>query len=155
MDIGGNNIGLGCRLSNYTARRFIFDNVECYSMEGLLQSFKFNQKTVQLEMCTRIGASANKGGQKSNWRKDQFLYWNGVSFQRQSKEYQLLLNSAYNSLFKNENFKRDILSTENEILTHSLGKKKESQTVLTEKEFCSRLTLLRDLGTCGDEYIFT
>jgi hypothetical protein len=32
------------------------------------------------------------------------------------------------------------------VLTHSIGKSKKSETVLTAKEFCSRLTHLRDIG---------
>jgi len=29
------------------------------------------------------------------------------------------------------------------VLTHSIGKRKESETVLTTREFCSRLTAIR------------
>lgn len=33
MDIGGQNKGVAGRLSNFTARPFTFDGVECLSME--------------------------------------------------------------------------------------------------------------------------
>ncbi len=51
MNIGSNSSGVAKRLSNFTARRFIFDGVECYSMEGLLQSFKFKDEHIQVEVC--------------------------------------------------------------------------------------------------------
>ena len=37
--------------------------------------------------------------------------------------------------------------TKKATLTHSIGKKKINETVLTEREFCSRLTKLRDNGS--------
>ena len=60
MDIGGNNSGVAGRLSNFTARNFIFDGVECNSMEGLLQSFKFENIDIQKYVCTLIGITAKK-----------------------------------------------------------------------------------------------
>jgi hypothetical protein len=38
-------------------------------------------------------------------------------------------------------------ATNNANLTHSIGKNKTSETVLTSSEFCKRLMYLRDNGT--------
>ena len=40
-------------------------------------------------------------------------------------------------------FKKALLASGNATLTHSIGKRKESDTILTAKEFCSRLTAIR------------
>ena len=144
MDVGSNNSGVASRLSNFTARRFVFDGVECNSMEGLLQSFKFDKVHIQEEVCKLVGFAAKKRGFKRDWRTNQMLYWKGVAYARKSEGYQQLLDRAYKALFENEHFRKDLLSTGNAVFTHSIGKHKESETVLTEREFCSRLTRLRD-----------
>lgn len=146
MDIGGNNKGVAGRLSNFTARPFIFDGVECGSMEGLLQSFKFENEVIQKEVCKLTGIYAKRRGSKRNkaWKSTQTLWWKGKSYSRKSKEYQELLDKAYEALLSNENFKKDLFSTNDAVFTHSIGKNKESDTVLTESEFCKRLTYLRD-----------
>ena len=43
MGIGRGSGGISGRLSNFTPRKFIFDGVECNSIESVLQSFKFKQ----------------------------------------------------------------------------------------------------------------
>jgi hypothetical protein len=145
MDIGGNNSGVAGRLSNFTARKFIFDGVECNSMEGLLQSFKFENIEIQIHVCTLIGIKAKRRGQKRNkaWKTKQTLWWKGVPYLRKSNEYQELLTRAYDALSENDKFKNDLLSTENAVFTHSIGNNKESETVLTESEFCRQLHRLR------------
>jgi len=145
MNIGSNSSGVAKRLSNFTARRFIFDGVECYSMEGLLQSFKFKDEHIQVEVCKMIGFSAKKRGRSRNriWQVEQKLWWKGKSFERKSKEYQDLLTKAYDALATNEKFLKDLLSTQDAVFTHSIGNNKENETVLTEREFCGQLTRLR------------
>jgi hypothetical protein len=91
-----------------------------------------------------FGAKKRGSGRNKAWKTGQTLWWKGEAFQRKSKEYQELLNRAYEALFTNENFKKDLLSTNDAVFTHSIGKNKQSETVLTESEFCKRLTKLRD-----------
>jgi hypothetical protein len=43
MDIGSGKVGPAGGLSNFRPRPFVFDDVECASMEGLLQSFKYDK----------------------------------------------------------------------------------------------------------------
>ena len=149
MDIGSRNSYPAGKLSNFTAFEFEFDGVKCASMEGLLQGFKFENIQSQKATCSLTGFSAKKKGSGRNkqWKSKQTLWWNGEAFPRKSKEYQNLLNRAYNSLFKNENFKKALdAAGDKTIFTHSIGRNNKKETVLTESEFCKRLQYLKDFG---------
>lgn len=144
MDIGSRNGFPSSALSNFAPHPFVFDGVECNSMEGLLQSFKFSDPEMQKEVCKLVGKQAKFKGKNKNWFKTQTLYWQGKEFKRDSDEYQRLLDRAYDALSTNEGFKRALLATGNAILTHTIGKTKQSETVLTRAEFCSRLMTIRE-----------
>ena len=49
-------------------------------------------------------------------------------------------------MYENTKFKAALEASKGATLTHSMGKNKKSETVLTTQEFCSRLTYLRDKG---------
>jgi hypothetical protein len=124
----------------------VFDGVECAGMEGLVQAFKFDKEHIQVEVCKLSGFAAKKRGRprNSNWQRVQKLWWKGVAYDRDSKEYQQLLDRAYDALFENDSFKRALKASGRSTLTHSMGRNNIRETVLTEREFCSRLTKLRD-----------
>ena len=130
-------------LSNFAPHPFVIDGVECASMEGFLQALKFSNPEIQKEVCKLVGRAAKARGSKKNWKKTRILYWQGQEIKRDSQEYQDLLDRAYAALAENEGFKKALLASGNATLTHSIGKRKESDTILTAKEFCSRLTSLR------------
>jgi len=114
-------------------------------MEGFLQGLKFKNPEMQKHICTLVGFSAKKSGSKKNWHETRTLWWDGNPIQRDSKEYQELLDEAYEALFfQNEKAKKALLATQDANLTHSIGKKKKQDTILTEREFCSRLMKMRD-----------
>ena len=145
MDIGSKTGFPSGNLSNFSPHPFVFDGVECASMEGLLQSFKFDKPHIQVEVCKLVGKKAKFRGKKRNkaWKRAQTLWWKGVAYERKSKEYQELLDRAYDALATNTKFQNALLATRNATLTHSLGSSKQSDTILTEAEFCSRLTKIR------------
>lgn len=91
-----------------------------------------------------VGRAAKARGSKKNWKQTRILYWQGQEIKRDSQEYQDLLDRAYTALSENEGFKKALLASGNATLTHSIGKRKESDTILTAREFCSRLTSLRN-----------
>jgi len=132
-------------LSNFAPHSFVFDNVECASMEGLLQAFKFEDPCIQLEICKLVGIAAKSQGRKRDraWKRVQRLWWNGVAYDRNGREYQRLLDRAFNALAQNTRFQRALLVTMDDSLTHSIGSSDKSQSCLTEREFCSRLKRLR------------
>lgn len=146
MDIGSKCGYPASALSNFAPHPFEIDGVVCNSMEGFLQSLKFESIDMQKYVCTLIGYAAKKKGSKKNWKTKQELHWNGKTYKRDSDEYQNLLNRAYNELYKNSGFRKALESTKGSTLTHSIGKNKQSDTVLTTSEFCGRLTHLRDKG---------
>lgn len=146
MDIGSKNGYPAGTLSNFSPHPFEIDGVHCNSMEGFLQSLKFESIDMQKYVCTLVGMAAKKKGANKNWKQKQELYWLGKTYKRSSDEYQNLLNRAYNELYKNSGFRKALEATNGATLTHSIGKNKKSETVLTTSEFCGRLTHLRDKG---------
>ena len=91
-----------------------------------------------------VGKQAKFKGKDKKWWKTQTLYWKGVPFDRNGFFYQELLDRAYTALSENEGFRRALMATGTSSLTHSLGKSDPKRTVLTEREFCSRLEILRE-----------
>lgn len=145
MNIGSGSGYPAASLSNFTPHPFVIDGVECASMEGFLQSLKFSNPDMQIEVCKLVGAQAKRKGSRKNkhWKRNQTLYWRGNPIPRKSPEYQELLDRAFDALAENDGFQRALLATGNATLTHSIGKTKESDTVLTIREFCHRLTAIR------------
>lgn len=151
MNIGSNNSYPGCSLSNFAPHPFELDGVKINSAEGFLQSLKFKSVEMQEEVCKLVGYAAKLKGKNKNWRQSQILYWRGAEIKRESREYQDLLDRAYTELYKNEKFRNALIATGNAKLTHSIGKTNPRETVLTVREFCSRLTKLRDFGTLYED----
>jgi len=145
MDIKSGGTYPSSALSNFAGHRFTIDDVECYSMEGFLQSLKFKSADVAASVCKLIGKMAKSRGRPKKWQRDQTLYWKGVPIKRNSDEYQTLIDRAYKAMFEqSESFRNALKASEGMVLTHSMGRSKINETVLTEREFCSRLTKLRD-----------
>ena len=144
MDIGSGSGFPSATLSNFAPHPFVIDGVECNSMEGFLQSLKFSNPEMQKEVCKLVGKAAKFKGKKKKWWRTQTLYWQGIEIPRDSQEYQDLLDRAFNSLAQNSGFRAALLATGNSVLTHSIGKTKITETVLTRQEFCSRLTKIRE-----------
>lgn len=144
MDIGSGSGWPSCALSNFAPHPFVIDDVVCASMEGFLQSLKFKEPEMQVEVCKLVGKAAKFKGKKKKWWQTQTLFWQGQTFKRNSKEYQELLDRAFDALSTNASFQKALLATGTATLTHSIGKTKQQETVLTKQEFCSRLTKIRE-----------
>lgn len=143
MDIGSGTGWPAAALSNFSPHPFVIDGVECASMEGFLQSLKYKEPDMQIEVCKLVGKAAKFKGKKRKWWRTQTLYWQGQEFKRDSQEYQDLLDRAFSALAQNTSFQKALLATNNATLTHSIGKSKKQETVLTKQEFCSRLIKIR------------
>lgn len=143
MDIGSGSGWPSAALSNFAPHPFTIDGIECASMEGFLQSLKFKEPAMQAEVCKLVGKAAKFKGKKKKWWRTQTLYWQGVEYKRDSKEYQELLSKAFAELGKNTSFQKALLATGTATLTHEIGKTKISETVLTRQEFCGRLMAIR------------
>ena len=113
-------------------------------MEGLVQGVKFKSEEMQAHTCSLVGRAAKRHGSKKNWQESQTLWWQGTAIKRESQEYQDLLDEAFNAMFdQNEKAKKALLATGDAILKHSIGRRKQKETVLTISEFCSRLMKIR------------
>lgn len=146
MDVGSKHGYPASTLSNFSPHPFVFDGVQCNSMEGFLQSLKFSNTEMQKHICTLVGFTAKKAGSGKNWQRNQTLYWNNVEYKRDSEEYQELLNRVYTELTKqNDGFRRALIASGDAVLTHSIGRTNEKETVLTRNEFCRRLMQMREL----------
>ena len=87
MDIGSGKGYPSSALSNFAPHNFIIDGVECASMEGFLQSLKFESLDMQKYVCTLVGVKAKYKGKKKKWWIKQTLYWQGKEYKRDSQEY--------------------------------------------------------------------
>jgi len=146
MNISSEKDGTGGELSNFHPRHFVFKGFICTSLEGLLQSFKFEKVHMQGFMCSLVGKTAKKRGQKRNqaWRDSQTLWFHGHSMKRDSRDYQVMLDEAFLAVATQDpTFQRALLDTGDEKLEHTIGSSDITNTALTEEEFCSRLTLIR------------
>lgn len=147
MDIGSGNGYPASALSNFSPHPFELDGVKCSSMEGWLQSLKFESIDMQKHICTLVGFTAKKAGRNKKWWVKQTLYWLGNPMKRESDDYQNLLNRAYNAMYQQStNFRNALTASNKATLGHSIGRTDSNKTVLTIREFCSRLTHLRDTG---------
>jgi hypothetical protein len=144
MNIGSGKGYPSSALSNFAPHPFVIDDIPCNSMEGFLQSLKFSNPEMQKAVCLLVGKQAKFKGKEKKWWKTQTLYWKGVAFDRDSFFYQELLDKAYFALSNNEGFRRALMATGTSSLTHSLGKSDPKRTVLTAREFCGRLEILRE-----------
>lgn len=143
MDIGSGRGYPAAALSNFSPHPFSIDAVLCNSMEGFLQSLKFSNSEMQKAVCLMVGMQAKHKGMHKTWWKTQTLWWQGVVIGRHTQEYQDLLDRAYGLLALNSGFRSALLATGSSALTHSIGKSDPHHTVLTEREFCSRLERIR------------
>ena len=148
MAIGSGNGYPSSSFSNFAGHRFIIDGVTCNSMEGFLQSLKFESPDMQEYVCSLIGKMAKFKGKPKKWYTKQELYWRGKAIDRHSEEYQKLLDKAFKAMYdQSESFRKALKASEGANLSHSMGKSDPKKTVLTNTEFLSRLRRLRENGT--------
>lgn len=143
VEINSRASGAAGRLSNYTERHFSFDEVECHSIEGVLQSLKCPDPEVQKEICLLTGGWAKKAGGQYNWKTDQTLYWGGKPYLRRSEEYGILLNRLYDAVFDQDaSFRADLAAMKGQRIDHRMGLTNPAETVLTRNEFVRELQRL-------------
>lgn len=133
-------------LSNFTLHSFVLDSVMCASMEGFLQSLKYEDRFDQMGICAKHGLDAKRAGKHGrDWKADQTLYWQGKPIPRDSDEFDDLITRAFDERFKNPHFRWALFQTIGRPLHHSIGKRDKTETVLTEQEFIAQLQRLRGI----------
>ena len=132
-------------LSNFYPHGFVFDGVECGSMEGFLQSLKYLCPRKQREVCKLSKGEAKRAGEnKKRWKMTRNIYWCGKRYDRLSPEYRALILRAYRAMYaQNELFRKALEASRGKKLCHSIGNPNPKQTILTEKEFLCMLYKVR------------
>lgn len=146
LDIKGNSSDTrSVRLSNFTDRPFIFRNVSCRGIEGILQALKCSDVETQKEICALSGREAKRrGNEHNNWKETQVLWWNGEQFGRSTREYQDLISAIYDAVYEQDrSFEQDLHAIGNEEIRHTIGSPDMRDTVLTEIEMLYQLNRLR------------
>lgn len=132
------------RLSNLSDNAFRFDDVECASMEGFLQSLKRRDETVQRQICRMSGRDAKRTS-ITDWQVDQTLWWKGEAIDRQSESYEALIRSAFRAMYDQcTQFHEALVETRGKTLYQSAGCRDSYMTILTPQELCKILIELRD-----------
>lgn len=128
-------------LSNFYTHDFVFEGVSFRCMEGFLQSLKIPYEEEKIAFSKMEGLEAKLAGTDKEYTA---LYWRGKRYDRYSKEYLFLLMQAYEALCsQNVLFQDALRASYPRILTHTIGKWKRKNTVLTWWEFTHILTKLR------------
>ena len=144
IDIWSKSVYPADVLSNLCSNGFRFDGVVCGSMEGFLQSLKQQDINKQRQICSMKGRNAKKQT-PTGWQTDQIVWWKGKAIDRQSQEFTALVRKAYNAMFEqSERFRTALMATRGMTLYHTKGESNPYKTTLTEQEFCSILTELRE-----------
>ena len=140
-------------LSNLCSNRFRLDGIECQSMEGFLQSLKYEDTGRQRQICSMKGRNAKRQS-TTTWQTDQIVWWRGVAIDRQSQAYQDLLRRAYQAMFdQNDRFRAALMASRGKRLYHSQGNADRFRTILTQDEFCSILMEIRDTYDARDKQL--
>ena len=66
MDIGSGTGYPSANLSNFHPHAFTIDGIACASMEGFLQSLKFENPDMQAQVCTLVGKRQSSKERKRN-----------------------------------------------------------------------------------------
>lgn len=100
-------------LSNLYNNAFTFEGVECGSMEGFLQSLKYQDPAEQSRICAMSGKEA-KHMTRSDWQKSQTVWWRSRAVHRQDSEFRYLVRYAYDAMFSQNKYFRDALMSTKE-----------------------------------------
>ncbi len=141
-------------LCNFSPSFFIFDKTMINSMEGFLQSLKVKDIETQRKVCQLPGFLAKKMGnylRRSGQFDGEHLFWQGQSINRNTSEYQNILDKVYKAkYFYDKEFRETLAQSCGYTLTHKIGKTSPQETVLTEEEFINHLNELRHSQSISD-----
>ena len=153
LDIRSNGLYPSSVLSNLCSNGFRFDGRVCGSMEGFLQSLKYQDVDKQRQICSMKGGNARKRSVTS-WQTDQIVWWKGCPVDRQGQEYQELLRRAYQAMFdQSQRFRDALMQTRGMNLVHTLGNDDAYRTILTAHELCAILTEMREAYDARDKQL--
>lgn len=144
MDIGNGKGPSFSQISTSALHDFAIDGVHCSSMESFIQGLKFEKATQAASVCVDKPKAARERGKKNlGWASKGCIYWKGEGIPRSSHQHEAFLEGALNEVARQcPAFKTGLIDTGNATLT-SPGKSRESETPVTEAEYCKALTRVR------------
>ena len=132
-------------LSNLFPYEFEFKGKKLSSIESFFQGIKFKDIEMQNLVFNYSGLDSNnvKACSDYDWKETGIIYWQGKEFDRNSKEYDDLIDELYISAIQNPLY-RSALKKCNKNIIHTMGEKEKSETVFTRYEFEKQLNCLKD-----------
>lgn len=138
--------GLPKVLSNLFPYTFYFKGYKLHSVESFFQGIKFKNKKAQKLVFELSGLSSNniKVAQDYHWQKERFVYFMGKPYNRDSKEYEDLVDELYVSLLQNPLYVNALKSVGNRYILHIIGAPNTNESVFSRYEFEKQLNCLKD-----------
>ncbi len=132
-------------LSNLFPYEFMFRGFKLQSIESFFQGIKFPDKELQKKVFSYSGKEAVVIQKASDydWKENGIIYWQGEPIQRDSLEYDQLIDELYISAIQNEFYRNAIRNCSLPIL-HVMGEESKENTVFTRGEFEFMLNCLHD-----------
>ncbi|MBQ8557841.1 MAG: hypothetical protein IJY58_05290 [Alphaproteobacteria bacterium] len=130
-------------LSNLFPYEFDFRGQHLHSIESFFQGIKFPDAQTQKYVFSYSGLVAVHVQIASDydWKKTGDVYWQGQQINRNSAEYDDLVDEVYISAFQNPLY-RQVLEKVDRYVLHSIGKESKAETVFTRYEFEKELNCL-------------
>ena len=133
----------------------MFDGIPCGSIESVLQSFRFPDPQEQAEVCAMTDdRAARNQPSEYEWRDTATLWWRGIPYQRNSTDYQALLDRLFQSVYEQDPvFRRDVGFLHNAqylIKSYTID---PAAAPVTSKEIRVRLMALCE--SCGESPLHT
>lgn len=144
MDIGNGRGPALSPLSTTALHTFAIDGVKCLSLESLIQSLKFEKASLQASVCSDKPKVAKERGKKViDWAAGHKVHWKGVPMDRTSEQHKGFVEHVVREMARQcPEFCQALSSTGDLVLT-SPGKSRESETPVTEAEYCRALKRVR------------
>lgn len=152
MDIGTGKGPTLSQLSTTALHSFVVDGVRCSSLESLIQALKVEKASLAASFCCDKPKSAKERAKKHfNWSAGGKVYWLGQAIDRSSAQHRALIERVIAEMARQcPAFRQALVDTGSTVLS-SPGRSRESETPVTEDEYCSALASVRAtlLGNSG------
>lgn len=123
---------------------FKFCGKTCCSLASVFYAMTFEELRDQQLVCSSPAQIAKFKARDNDWKSSQKLHWNGVTYDRNSEEYQSFLDDLINAAVANMTFLSSLNATGDVELTYAELGNDPTQTPITSDEYCSRLMEIRD-----------
>lgn len=144
MEIGSGKGPSFSQLSSMAHHEFAIDGVKCKSLEGFIQSLKCEKASQQASVCSDKPKAAKERGKKLiAWESGGRVFWKGEAIDRHSLRHKDFIEGVVKEVARQcPVFRKALIETAGQPLTCP-GKSRESETPVTEAEFCHALTRAR------------